>query len=56
MKKIESYKKYLFNKCFDRTLFLTASYQVFENNMILMNDSLFSREKDSLQLDHIKFL
>ena len=35
--------------------FLIAPYQIFKNNMILINGSLFSREKDSLQRDDIEF-
>ena len=57
MQKIEVSKNiYLTNNMFDRTFFLSLSCKIFKNMMILMNDSLFSREKDSPHLDGIKLL
>ena len=33
-----------------------ASYQIFENGTILISNGSFFQVKDSLQLDHFKFL
>ena len=42
---------HLTNFILTRTFFLIASYQILENNVILLNHGSFLQEKDSLQLE-----
>ena len=46
----------LINFIFAQTYFLIASSQIFKNDAILINHGSFFYEKDSLQLDHFRFL
>ena len=56
MKKFWNIKNYAFNKFYlYPNFFLTASYQILKNNVILINHGLFFQEKDSLQLDRFQF-
>ena len=47
---------HLSNFIFTRILFLVASYQIFKNIAILINQESFFQEKDSLQFDCFQFL
>ena len=47
---------YLTNFYFYRTFFLIFSYQILQNDAILINHGSFFQEKDFLQLDRFQFL
>ena len=46
---------HLTNFIFTRTFSLIASYQIFRNDVILMNHGSFFQEKDSLQINRFQF-
>ena len=46
---------HLRNFIFTQTFFLIASYQIFKNDVILINHGSFFQERDSLQLDRFIF-
>ena len=46
---------HLTNSIFTRTFFLIISYQIFKNDVILINHGSFFQEKDSLQLNRFQF-
>ena len=61
-KKFETYKNFkhkkimhLTNFIFIQTFFLIAPFQIFKNDVILINHGLFFQEKDSLQLERFQF-
>ena len=47
---------YLGNFIFARTYLFIASYQIFKNDAILINNGSFFEAEDSLQFDHFQFL
>ena len=47
---------YLKNFYFCQTFFLIASYQILQNDMILIKRELFFQERESLQLYRFQFL
>ena len=50
-------QKKIFNQFyFCRTFFLIASYQILQNDAMLINHGSFFQEKDFLQLNHFQFL
>ena len=46
---------YLTNFIFARTFFLIAPYQIFKNDVILINHGSFLQGKDFLQLERFQF-
>ena len=46
---------HLTNVIFTRTFFLIASYQILENEVILINQRSFFWKKDSLQVNRFQF-
>ena len=46
---------HLRNFIFTRTFFLIASYQILNNDVIVINNGSFFQENDSLQLDCFQF-
>ena len=47
---------HLTNFIFTRTFFIIASYQILQNDAILINHELFFQEKESSQLYRFQFL